>query len=170
MEEWEQRKAGDLVVERNEKGHDGLPILSVSIHSGISNGQQSEGELGKYVRRSDDKTKYKCVYPGDIVFNMMRAWQGAIGTSSALGMVSPAYIVAKQKEPIDSKFLNYLLRLPQTIETINNLSYGVTDFRKRLYWDSFAKVQLILPNSLSEQGMISSLLTSLDKSVTLHQR
>ena len=99
-------KAGELFSERKESGNDSLEILSVSIHSGVSSGQLDDEELGKVVRRSEDKSLYKRVYTGDLVFNMMRAWQGAIGTADTDGMVSPAYIVAKPCNKIYPPFMN----------------------------------------------------------------
>ena len=70
---WEQRKLGELYTERNECGDDTLQILSVSIHSGVSDGELDTDGLGKMVRRSEDKSTYKHVYVGDLIFNMMRA-------------------------------------------------------------------------------------------------
>ena len=77
-------RLGDIYQERKEGGNVDLPMLSVSIHSGISNGELDENELGKRVKRSEDKSLYKRVCQGDLVFNMMRAWQGAIGTAKVL--------------------------------------------------------------------------------------
>ena len=81
-------RLGDIYQERKEGGNIDLPMLSVSIHSGISNGELDENELGKRVKRSEDKSLYKRVCQGDLVFNMMRAWQGAIGTAKIDGMVT----------------------------------------------------------------------------------
>ena len=160
---------GDIYTERNERGNDSLPILSVSIHSGVSDGELDADNLGKVVRRSEDKSTYKHVYSGDLVFNMMRAWQGAIGVTKNEGMISPAYISAIPNEEVFPSFMNYLLRRKDTINQINNLSYGVTDFRKRLYWDSFVKVTCYIP-SKEEQQCITELFDSLDNLITLHQR
>ncbi|MBO4591509.1 MAG: restriction endonuclease subunit S, partial [Eubacterium sp.] len=104
---WEQRKLGELYSERNEKGNDTLQILSVSIHSGVSDGELDSESLGKNVRRSEDKTKYKHVYPGDLIFNMMRAWQGAIGVAKNEGMISPAYISAIPNNEVFPLFMDY---------------------------------------------------------------
>ena len=160
---------GELYTERYEKGEDSLPILSVSIHSGISEGELNEDILGKVVRRSQDKTKYKKVYSGDLVFNMMRAWQGAIGVARNTGMVSPAYITAIPSNEVFPFFMDVNLRRESIISQMNNLSYGVTDFRKRLYWDSFIKVQCGLPVR-KEQQKISELFFKLDTALALHQR
>jgi type I restriction enzyme, S subunit len=165
---WEPKKLGQLYTERNERGEDSLPILSVSIHSGISNGELSTETLGKKVRRSEDKSLYKRVQSGDLVLNMMRAWQGALGVAKTEGMVSPAYLTATPDDTVYPLFMDCGLRRPQTVAQMNNLSYGVTDFRKRLYWDSFVHVEFDMP-SVSEQQRIASFFFHLDSAISLHQ-
>ena len=159
----------DIYVERNERGNTELDILSVSIHHGISKNELGSDELGKSVRRSDDKSLYKHVYYGDLVFNMMRAWQGAIGVARNEGMVSPAYISAIPNGSIFPEYMDYCLRRKCIINQINNLSYGVTDFRKRLYWEPFTRVTIMMP-SVDEQRKITGVLSRLDHLITLHQR
>ena len=162
---WNPYTLGDLYTERNERGNETLQILTVSIHTGVSDGALEEDELGKSVRRSEDKTLYKHVYAGDLIFNMMRAWQGAIGVAKREGMISPAYISAIPNEKVFPPFMNHLLRRKEIISQINNLSYGVTDFRKRLYWDSFIKVKCSLP-SVEEQKRITDVFEQLDTLIT----
>lgn len=168
-DDWEQRKLEDIYVERNERGNTELDILSVSIHHGISKNELGSDELGKSVRRSDDKSLYKHVYYGDLVFNMMRAWQGAIGVARNEGMVSPAYISAIPNGGVFPEYMDYCLRRKCIINQINNLSYGVTDFRKRLYWEPFTRVTIMMP-SVDEQRKITDVLCRLDHLITLHQR
>ena len=168
-DDWEQRKLDDIYSERNERGNVELDILSVSIHHGISQNELDTDELGKSVRRSDDKSLYKHVYYGDLVFNMMRAWQGAIGVVKNEGMVSPAYISAIPDDSVFPEFMDYCLRRKCIINQINNLSYGVTDFRKRLYWEPFTRVTIMMP-SVDEQRKITDIFHQLDDLITLHQR
>lgn len=167
--EWEERKLGEVYTQRNERGFDSLQILSVSIHHGVSNEELDSDTLGKKVRRSEDKSLYKHVYAGDLVLNMMRAWQGAIGVVQTEGMVSPAYITAIPSAQLYPPFMDYCLRRDETISQIDNLSYGVTDFRKRLYWDSFTDVLCCIP-SVAEQEKITNFFKQLDRLITLHQR
>lgn len=167
--DWADKKLGDLYVERTEKGNENLQILSVSIHHGISSGEMDDEELGKHVRRSEDKSKYKHVYYGDLVFNMMRAWQGALGVAKAEGMVSPAYITAIPSADVYPEFMDYCLRRDDVIAQIDDLSYGVTDFRKRLYWSSFVQVDICIP-SVAEQKQITELFKRLDRSIELYQK
>ncbi len=160
---------GEIYTERKERGCDSLQVLSVSIHHGVSNEELDSSVLGKKVRRSEDKSLYKHVYFGDLVLNMMRAWQGAIGVVKSEGMVSPAYITAIPNAQLYPLFMDYCLRRDETIIQMDNLSYGVTDFRKRLYWDSFINVLCCIP-SVPEQERITAFFTHLDNTLALLQR
>ena len=158
---------GDVYTERNKRGNDSLKILSVSIHHGVSNEELDSNTLGKEVRRSEDKSLYKHVYLGDLVLNMMRAWQGAVGVVKSEAMVSPAYITAVPSAELYPLFMDFYLRRDEAIGQMNNLSYGVTDFRKRLYWDSFVKVLCHIP-TVAEQEKITVFFTHLDDTIALH--
>lgn len=166
---WTPACLGDIYIERKEPGNDSLPLLTVSIHSGVSDGELDEDELPKKVKRIEDKSQYKRAATGDLVFNMMRAWQGAIGTVRTEGMVSPAYIVAKPNDKVYPLFMDYYMKTPRMIGMINRQSYGVTDFRKRLYWDSFAPIPCILP-PVMEQRKIAEILSTQDKVIELQGR
>ncbi len=167
--DWNRYTFGDIYTERKEPGNETLPLLTVSIHSGVSDGEIEDTEQPKKVKRIKDKSQYKKVISGDLVFNMMRAWQGAIGTVRSEGMVSPAYIVAKPNEKVYPLFMDYYTRTSQIINQINRQSYGVTDFRKRLYWDSFIPISCILP-PIAEQQKITIILTTQDKVIELKEK
>ena len=167
--DWKRYTFGDIYTERKEPGDENLPLLMVSIHSGVSDGEVDEAELPKKVKRIEDKSQYKKAVSGDLVFNMMRAWQGAIGTVRTTGMVSPAYIVAKPNDKAYPLFMDYYTRTPQMINQIDRQSYGVTDFRKRLYWDSFTPIGCILP-PVAEQQKIAAILTTQDKVIELKEK
>lgn len=165
---WGRYTFGDIYSERKEPGNEKLPLLMVSIHSGVSDGEVDADDLPKKVKRIEDKSQYKKAEPGDLVFNMMRAWQGAIGTVCTTGMVSPAYIVAKPNDKAYPLFMDYCTRTPRMINQINRQSYGVTDFRKRLYWDSFTPISCTLP-PIEEQRKIAAILTTQDKVIELKE-
>ena len=167
--EWKVMHMSDIYTERKEPGEETLPILTVSIHSGVSDGALDEEEIGKPVKRMEDKSQYKKAVSGDLVFNMMRAWQGAVGTVRTTGMVSPAYIVATPNNAVDPIFMDYYMKTPLMIHTMHSQSYGVTDFRLRLYWDSFTPIKGAFP-SIEEQQRIAVILTAQDKVIELKEK
>ena len=168
-EDWEEYTLGDIYTERKEPGNENLPLLMVSIHSGVSDGEVDEADRPKKVKRIEDKSQYKRAATGDLVFNMMRAWQGAIGTVRTEGMVSPAYIVAEPNKLVDPLFMDYLMRTPRMVGAIHKQSYGVTDFRLRLYWDSFAPIHCVLP-SVPEQEKIGEAVDIQNKIIDLKEK
>ena len=144
-EHWEVRRLATLFRAVAEAGSADLPIFSVSIHHGVSDTELDEDELERKVARSDDRSKYKRVERGDLVYNMMRAWQGAFGAVQTVGMVSPAYVVARPTEAFATRFVEAMLRTPTAIEEMRRRSRGVTDFRLRLYWEEFKDLTVALP-------------------------
>lgn len=154
---WTIVRIGSLFREAADAGVDGLPMLSVSIHTGISDKELDDDEMERKVSRSEDRTIYKRVKPGDLVYNQMRAWQGAFGAAKIEGLVSPAYVVARPGRAVVPRFVEYLLRAPAAMEEIRRRSRGITDFRLRLYWNEFKNIRIALP-PLTEQGQIAAFL------------
>ena len=144
-EHWEVSRIANVFHEVSESGNGDLPILSVSIHRGVSDNEIADEDMERKVTRSDDRSKYKRVASGDLVYNMMRAWQGGFGTVTVEGMVSPAYVVARPKRDLITAYIEHLLRTPQAIEQMRRHSRGITDFRLRLYWDEFKNIYVALP-------------------------
>lgn len=152
---WTLRRAGHLFQQSAEPNTDDLPVLSVSIHTGISDRQLDDEERDRKVTLIEDRSSYKRVRPGYLAYNMMRAWQGAVGVSTVEGAVSPAYVVAKPMRNLHSLYYQFLLRTPPFIEQMRQGSKGITDFRLRLYWEQFRLIVLPVP-PLDEQKRIAS--------------
>lgn len=142
---WEVRRNFVLFREMKVSGHADLPVLSVSIHSGVSSEELSDEENIRSIIKIEDRTAYKEVKPGDVAYNMMRAWQGGIGAVSVHGMVSPAYVVARPTSALAADYFELLYRCPAFIRQMDSGSKGITDFRKRLYWDDFKNLLTLVP-------------------------
>lgn len=154
---WQTSRLANLFSDTDERGSEELPVLTVSIHDGVSDDELDEAEMDRKVTRSDDKTKYKRVQPGDLVYNMMRAWQGGFGSVTVDGMVSPAYVVARPKTSFSTEFVEHLLRTPNAIEEMRGRSRGVTDFRLRLYWEEFKEIVIPLPPKHEVEAILEQL-------------
>jgi type I restriction enzyme S subunit len=133
-EHWEVRRNLGVFHERKECNQPGAELLSVTVSQGIIH--QSE-ITAKKDSSNDDKSKYKVVKVGDLAYNKMRAWQGAIGISGYDGIVSPAYVVLSPRHRRLSKYFHYLYRTPQFITEANRLSYGLCDDMNSLRYEHF---------------------------------
>ena len=153
---WGVYRIANLYTERSESGLPELPILTVSINTGVSDHEVADKDKDRVFIRMEDRSKYKRVCPGDLTYNMMRAWQGAFGAVRVDGLVSPAYVVAKPKNdiPLDSRYIEALLRTPVAIEEMHRYSRGIVDFRLRLYWPEFKNICICLP-PIDEQRKIA---------------
>src|SRR5260221_13405001 len=84
-----------LFAEVKDRNHPGEEMLSVTIIRGIV-AQKALLEGGSKKDSCNlDKSAYKLVQPGDLAYNKMRAWQGAIGTSRLRRIISTAYVVMR---------------------------------------------------------------------------
>ena len=90
---------------------------------------------------------------GGFDVNVVTILGTGFGAATVDGLVSPAYVVARPKITVNSSYIENVLRTPNAIEHIRGLSYGVADFRLRLYWPYFKGIKIPLP-SLEEQNRI----------------
>lgn len=157
-EHWEVRRMASIFREVIRPGDQSLPILSISIHDGITDEEVAAEDRDRRVSQIEDRTKYKRVAPNDLAYNMMRAWQGAFGAVTVDGLVSPAYVVAEPMIEFRTAYIENLLRTPMAIEEMRRYSRGIADFRMRLYWDYFRDLKVCLP-PLEEQDKILDMIT-----------
>jgi type I restriction enzyme S subunit len=134
---WRVVRNGSLFGQRNETGRDELPILEVSLKTGIRV-RNFEASARKQVM--SDKGKYKRAAKGDVAYNMMRMWQGAVGVSPVDGLVSPAYVVARPYPEVEARYFNALFRTGDYLSEIDNCSRGIVKDRNRLYWNDFKQI------------------------------
>jgi type I restriction enzyme S subunit len=170
---WDVLRIAALFREVTRPADPALPVLSVSIHDGVTDGELADEDRDRKVALSEDRTKYQGVAPGDLVYNMMRAWQGAFGAVTVKGLVSPAYVVAAPVTTFRTKFIEHLLHTKSAAEEIRRFSRGIADFRMRLYWDHFRALKVCLP-PLDEQDRILSEIDTetarIDGLITLTER
>jgi type I restriction enzyme S subunit len=141
---WGVRRTSWLFDERIERGSPGFPILVVSLRTGVTAGSD-HGDDGRPRRLIRDLTRYKYAEQGDIAYNMMRMWQGAVGEVRTAGLVSPAYVVARPLSGVSGSFFELVFRTDRCKAEINRNSRGIVSDRNRLYWDQFKRLYLPLP-------------------------
>ena len=161
---WKTSPNRAIFLEVNDQNHPFEQLLSVTINQGVipqkellEDGSQRDGSR-------DDKSNYKLVLPGDIAYNKMRAWQGAIGLSNYRGIVSPAYVVQRPVEGLNPRYLHLLLRTPSFATEAERWSYGITSDMWSLRPQHFKVIQACVP-PLNEQAAIVRYLDDSDQRI-----
>ena len=155
-EHWQMVRNGRLFAQRNETRHPELPILEVSLRSGVR-----VREFGDSNRKQvmSDRGLYKLAAKGDVAYNMMRMWQGAVGVAPTDGLVSPAYVVAKPMPGIDTRYFDHLFHTRSYMTEVDKYSRGIVKDRNRLYWEDFKQMPTPCPPS-EEQAVIADAVGS----------
>lgn len=113
--------------EVNDRDHPEAEMLSVTITSGIVRQKALLADSSKKDSSNLNRAAYKLVKPSDIAYNKMRAWQGAIGVSDFLGIISPAYVVMRLRDAENlPRYFHHLYRTPQFAKEAERWSYGIT--------------------------------------------
>ena len=110
------------------------------------------------------------MHSGDVVYNSMRMWQGAVDASRYDGIVSPAYVVARPNYEVYARFFARLLRQPMLLKQYRQVSQGNSKDTQVLKFDDFASIGISMPVSENEQRRIGGFFDLLDSLITLHQR
>ena len=153
-------RLGDFFTSRRERGEDGLPTLSVTLDRGLI----PRDSLDRKTETNLTAHEHLRVRPGDIVYNMMRMWQGASGLASEEALVSPAYVVLAPRKTIDPLYASYLFKHPEMIHRFWAYSYGLTEDRLRLYFNDFKRIPCAIP-PLPEQRKIAEILSTWDRAI-----
>ena len=139
---WKTRRAAWLFRERDERGEPDLPLLKISINSGVVLREFSEKRIES---TAADFNTYKVARQGDVVFNKMRMWQGAVGVAPQDGLVSPDYVVATPTGTLSPQYAGLLFRIDKFSAECARRSHGIVWDRLRLYWGGFRDIRLPLP-------------------------
>jgi len=154
-EHWEVLPGRTLFREINDRDHPNEELLSVTISRGVVRQADLLSDSSKKDSSNEDKSAYKLVEPGDIAYNKMRAWQGAVGVSAYRGIVSPAYIVQRLRNPMNSpRYIHYLLRTPSFTTEAERWSYGITSDQWSLRAEDFKDIYFSVPGQDEQTAIV----------------
>ena len=156
-EPYKQCRIGDIYAERSQRGASNMELLSVTMNDGVKPRSEIEGKDNS----SEDKSNYKIVRKGDMVYNSMRMWQGANGISPCDGIVSPAYTVLMPKQEINNGYFAALFKSANLINEFRKNSQGMTSDTWNLKYPQIETIKVQIP-SVSEQDKVSELFGVLD--------
>ena len=167
---WEQRKAGDLLIERNEQAPMSIeyPLMAFIANEGVA----PKGE--RYDRSAlvtDTENKlYKRTEFGDFIYSSNNLETGSIGLNKyGKACISPVYSIFQPTGIADSDFLGRRLVRKDFINSMVKWRQGVVYGQWRIHESDFLKIEIHVP-SVEEQRQIGTYLDYFDHLITLHQR
>ena len=161
---WKVWPTRAVFTEINERGYPDEQLLSVTISEGVIRQQALLQDSSQKDSSQLDKSDYKLVRPGDIVYNKMRAWQGATGVSRYRGIVSPAYIVQRPRTGANPLYFHRLLRTPAFTTEAARWSYGIASDMWSLRPEHFKVIRTCVPPQ-PEQVAIVRYLDYMDRRI-----
>ena len=165
---WELRKIKYIFMERKEMNNPikSKNLISLTMDKGVIPHSEKEGGGNK---PKEDLSKYKLVYPGDVVLNSMNVIAGAVGLSKYFGVLSPVYYMLKLFDNNANKeYFNYLFRTEIFQKSLYGLGNGIlikeneetgklNTIRMRISMDKLGNQFIPVPPN-QEQKLISQYL------------
>lgn len=167
---WEKTSISEFIIESTDKAtfDSEYDVFSVT-KSGIC---LQEEQFSKKIA-SEDKTGYKMIHKGDLVFSTMNLWMGSLDVLEKydIGIVSPAYKVFKfKKSKMIPEFGKYFMKSSYMIWLYNiNSEQGASVVRKNLDMNNLLNTEVAIPN-IAEQIKISKILKCSDKEIELLEK
>jgi type I restriction enzyme S subunit len=112
---WDRKENNNPIKSEN--------LISLTIEKGVIPHSEKTGGGNK---PKEDLTKYKLVYPGDIVLNSMNVIAGAVGISRYFGVVSPVYYMLIPRDLDHSnEYFHHLFRTEIFQKSLYGLGNGI---------------------------------------------
>ena len=151
---WQVLRNFAIFSDRSDRGYPHLLPFSVTQQSGVIPQEYSSDQI---VRSSSKTENGKRICRGDLVYNKMRMWQGAVGVAPTEGRVSTAYVVCQPIRDLIPEFFEYLYRTPLYMTQSLRFSYGGCKDQYCLYPKDFKNIYTIFPPK-REQAQIANFL------------
>lgn len=167
--DWEQRKLGDVLSERNDQTPETneYPLMSFVQGKGVT----PKGE--RYNRSflvKDSEKKYKKTELGDFIYSSNNLETGSIGFNrTGKAVISPVYSIFKSKKSRESQFIGIMSARKDFISKMVRFRQGVVYGQWRIHESDFLNIDMKMPND-KEQQLIISFFENIDKTIALHQR
>lgn len=158
---WRAERAKIHFRERQERSTSGEEeLLTVSHITGVT--RRSEKDVNMFMAESNEG--YKLVSPGDLIINTMWAWMGAMGVSSAEGLISPSYgVYSPVSGELRPEFIDLMVRSKPFVAEATRRSKGIHSSRLRLYPDAFLDMRLPIPPRETQDMLVKQVSSKIQK-------
>lgn len=152
---WQVLRIKNLFQEIDSRSETGSEeLLSVSHYTGVTLKRESLESEDDHLTNAESLVGYKLVQQGDLVINIMLAWNGSLGISPYNGITSPAYCVYRIKGDNNPEYFGYLFSTNLFKGEFRRHSTGIIDSRLRLYSDKFFSIFTIVPPKYEQDEIV----------------
>lgn len=164
---WRLLRIKNLLQEMDSRSETGSEeLLSVSHYKGVTLKRESLENEDDHLTNAESLVGYKLVQQGDLVINIMLAWNGSLGISPYNGITSPAYCVYRIKGDNNPEYFGYLFSTNLFKAEFRRHSTGIIDSRLRLYSDKFFSIFTVVPPK-DEQDSIVQYIKAQEEKINL---
>lgn len=169
--DWEERKLGDLLHERNQKSvqTEEYPLVSFTVENGVTE-KTERYNRNQLVSGDSDAKVYKVTKLNDIVYNPANLKFGAIDRNKyGKAVFSPIYVTFEVIEDyIFAEFIEFIVTSQTFIGRALKYQQGTVYERQSVGVDDFLNLTIRIPN-LDEQKLIGLFLNDLNKELLLQK-
>lgn len=167
---WEQRKIGEILVERNEQfpQSNEYPLMAFIANEGVA--PKGDRYDRSFLVNDSENKPYKRTEFGDFIYSSNNLETGSIGLNKyGKASLSPVYSIFQPTENTDSDFIGRMLVRKEFINEMVKWRQGVVYGQWRIHESDFIKIKVFVPK-IEEQRKIGNFLDSLDNLIKIHQR
>ena len=167
--DWEDRKLGDILRERNEKMAETTEYPLMSFIQGIGVTPKDKRYDRSFLVKDLDK-KYKKTELGDFIYSSNNLETGSIGFNrTGKAVISPVYSIFASKNQVESQFIGIMSNREDFINKMVRFRQGVVYGQWIIHEKDFLNIQVNIPTE-DEQFIIIELFRQLDNTIILQQR
>lgn len=161
---WEVIRIKNLFQEIDSRSETGSEeLLSVSYHTGVYLKRELLDNEDEHLTNAASLIGYKKVAKGDLIINIMGAWNGRLGISAYDGITSPAYCVYRVKGNKNPEYYGYLFRTSLYVTEFLKYSAGIGTGYLRLYSDKFFSIFTVVPPKDEQDEIVQYIKAQEDK-------
>ena len=161
-EHWDRIKLKQCFKQNKRQGYSDHEVLSVYRDYGVV---IKSSRNDNHNKTPENLSSYQLVEEGDLVINIMKAWQGSLGISQHTGITSPDYVVYSSTHKEYDRFFHYLLRNQNMPDIYKMISNGIRPSQWRIEPEKFEQLFFFMPPTTEQQEIvehISNQTTKLD--------
>jgi type I restriction enzyme S subunit len=165
--EWEEKKLGDFLIERNIKKpkNKDYPLMSFVAHKGVT--PKGERYNREFLVNNTNSKKYKQTEFSDFIYSSNNLETGSIGLNLyGSACISPVYSIFQIRKSSEYRFMNSYLKRKSFINKMLRFRQGVVYGQWKIHESDFLKIKEKFP-SLMEQTKIANFLIAIDKNIAL---